>query len=54
MLFDFSRFMAQSVEARLQLLFFMVHEMHKIKLTGQPLEEDAVYQFCFATTTNLE
>ena len=44
-LFDFSQFIAQDVEARAQLLFFMFHELHKIKLSGQPLAEDAVYAF---------
>jgi len=45
MLFDFSQFMAQNVEARLQLLFFLFHELHKIKLTAEPLQEDAIYAF---------
>jgi len=45
MLFDFSQFMAENVEARLQLLFFLFHELHKIKLTGEPLKEDAIYAF---------
>jgi len=44
-LFDFSQFIAQDVEARTQLLFFLFHELHKIKLTGQPLKEEAVYAF---------
>jgi len=44
-LFDFSQFLAKNVESRLQLLFFMLHEIHKIKLTKQPLSEDAVYGF---------
>ncbi|PKF62600.1 DNA polymerase III subunit delta' [Psychromonas sp. psych-6C06] len=44
-LFEFSQFIAQSVESRLQLLFFMLHELHKIKLTTQPLDEHAVYAF---------
>jgi len=44
-LFDFSQFIAQSVEARAQLLFFIFHELHKLKLTGQPLADDAVYAF---------
>ncbi|MEI6897946.1 MAG: DNA polymerase III subunit [Psychromonas sp.] len=44
-LFDFSQFITQHVEARLQLLFFVFHELHKIKLTGLPLMDDAVYAF---------
>lgn len=44
-LFDFSRFLAQNVESRLQLLFFILHDLHKIKLTGEPLNDDAVYAF---------
>lgn len=45
MLFDFSQFLAQNVASRLQLLFFMLHELHKIKLSGQPLNDDAIYSF---------
>jgi len=45
MLLDFSQFLAKNVESRLQLLFFMIHELHKIKLSGQPLGDDAVYGF---------
>lgn len=45
MLFDFSQFMAKNVPDRLQLLFFMLHEMHKIKLSGDALSDDAVYAF---------
>jgi len=45
MLLDFSQFLAQNVESRLQLLFFMLHELHKIKLSVQPLNDDAVYHF---------
>lgn len=45
MIFDFSQFLAKDVEPRLQLLFFMLHELHKIKLTAQPLNDDAVYAF---------
>lgn len=45
MLFDFSSFLAQRVEERLQLLFFMLHELHKIKLTGLSLDDDAIYGF---------
>jgi DNA polymerase-3 subunit delta' len=59
-LFDFSQFLAKDVESRLMLLFFMLHELHKIKLTGlvlnkpaldnqtltnQVLNDDAVYAF---------
>lgn len=45
MLLDFSQFLAKNVESRLQLLFFMFHELHKIKLTRQPLGDDAIYGF---------
>lgn len=44
-IFDFSQFMTQNVETRLQLLFFMFHELHKIKLTSLPLKDDAIYAF---------
>ncbi|MCP5079955.1 MAG: DNA polymerase III subunit delta', partial [Psychromonas sp.] len=46
-LFEFSQFLAKDVGSRLQLLFFMLHEIHKIKLTGLPLSDDAVYAFAF-------
>jgi DNA polymerase-3 subunit delta' len=41
-LFDFSQFLAKDVESRLMLLFFMLHELHKIKITKQALKDDAV------------
>ncbi|WP_022942688.1 DNA polymerase III subunit delta' [Psychromonas hadalis] len=44
-LFDFSQFLGKEVESRLQLLFFMLHDLHKLKLTGQGLNDDAVYFF---------
>jgi len=44
-LFDFSQFMAEEASARLQLLFFLFHELHKIKVTGEALKEDAIYAF---------
>lgn len=44
-LFDFSQFLAEKMDSRLLLLFFMLHELHKIKLTGEPLKDDAVYAF---------
>jgi len=44
-LFDFSRFLAESVETRLQLLFYMLHDIHKLKLSPQTISDDAVYGF---------
>jgi DNA polymerase-3 subunit delta' len=44
-LFDFSLFLSKEVESRLMLLFFMLHELHKIKLSGKDLADDAVYAF---------
>ena len=44
-LFAFSLFLSKDVESRLMLLFFMLHEVHKIKLTGEVLKEDAIYAF---------
>jgi len=44
-LFDFSQFLAKDVESRLMLLFFMLHELHKIKFSEQVLNNDAVYAF---------
>lgn len=44
-LFDFSLFLSKETESRLTLLFLMLHELHKIKLTGNVLADDAVYAF---------
>lgn len=44
-LFDFSKFLAESVEQRLMLLFFMFHDMHKLKLSTQAFNDDAIYSF---------
>ena len=44
-LFDFSRFLAESVESRLQLLFYMLHDLHKLKLSPGGVADDAVYGF---------
>ena len=44
-LFDFSRFIAESVEQRLQLLFYMLHDLHKLKLSPDVTVDDAVYGF---------
>ena len=44
-LFDFSRFLSGSVESRLQSLFYMLHDLHKLKLSSTVLVDDAVYGF---------
>ncbi|AGH80764.1 DNA polymerase III subunit delta' [Psychromonas sp. CNPT3] len=44
-LFDFSAFLSKVPHARLQLLFFLLHEIQKIKLNPQGLYEDAIYAF---------
>ena len=44
-LFDFSRFLAGSVESRLQSLFYMLHDLHKLKLSPTRVVDDAVYGF---------
>ncbi len=44
-LFDFSRFLAESAQSRLQLLFYMLHDLHKLKLSANTLADDAVYGF---------
>jgi len=44
-MFDFSRFLAESVERRLQLLFYLLHDIHKLKLSSQKVSDDAVYGF---------
>ena len=44
-MFDFSRFLAESVELRLQLLFYMLHDLHKLKLSPGSVANDAVYGF---------
>jgi len=44
-LFDFGRFLADSVESRLQALFYMLHDLHKLKLSPMRVVDDAVYGF---------
>jgi DNA polymerase-3 subunit delta' len=44
-LFDFSRFLAESAELRLQLLFYLLHDLHKLKLAPAIVADDAVYGF---------
>jgi len=44
-LFDFSRFLAESVEGRLQLLFYMLHDIHKLKLSPETISDDVVFGF---------
>lgn len=47
-LFDFSRFLAESVELRLQLLFHLLHDLHRLKLSPATVVNDAVYEFALA------
>ncbi len=44
-LFSFSQFLAESVEERLQLLFHLLHDMHKLKLSESAMNREAVYSF---------
>ncbi|WP_019613363.1 DNA polymerase III subunit delta' [Psychromonas ossibalaenae] len=44
-LFTFSQFLAESVEQRLQLLFHLLHDLHKLKLSESVMNRDAVYSF---------
>ena len=44
-LFDFSVFLSQQPAFRLQLLFFMLHEIQKLKLNPEGCYEDAIYAF---------
>lgn len=44
-LFDFSRYLAESAELRLQLLFYILHDLHKLKLAPAIVADDAVYGF---------
>ncbi|MCG6199963.1 DNA polymerase III subunit [Psychromonas antarctica] len=44
-LFTFSHFLAESVEKRLQLLFHLLHDLHKLKLSDDAIDNDAIYTF---------
>lgn len=44
-LFDFSRFLAESAESRLQLLFHLLHDLHKLKLSETLINSAAIYTF---------
>ncbi|MEH6452341.1 MAG: DNA polymerase III subunit [Psychromonas sp.] len=44
-LFNFGQFLAEKAAARLSLLFYLLHDLHKLKLSGQVVATDAVYQF---------
>ncbi len=44
-LFTFSQFLAESAEQRLQLLFHLLHDLHKLKLSESVMNKDAVYSF---------
>ncbi|WP_354625029.1 DNA polymerase III subunit delta' [Psychromonas sp. MME2] len=44
-LFTFSHYLAEAVESRLQLLFHLFHDLHKLKLLDSALDHDAIYSF---------
>lgn len=44
-LFTFSQFLAESAEQRLQLLFYLLHDLHKLKLADTAIDNDAIYSF---------
>jgi DNA polymerase-3 subunit delta' len=44
-LFTFGQFLAELPEARLSLLFYLFHDLHKLKLSSQVIATDAVYEF---------
>jgi len=44
-LFSFSQFLAESAEQRLQLLFHLLHDLHKLKMSESVMNKDAVYSF---------
>lgn len=44
-LFVFSQFLAESAASRLQLLFHILHDLHKLKLSASALDQDAIYTF---------
>jgi DNA polymerase-3 subunit delta' len=46
-LFTFGQFLAERPEARLSLLFYLLHDLHKLKLSTQSIHADAVYQFAY-------
>lgn len=44
-LFTFSQFLAESVESRLHLLFHLFHDLHRIKLSDEVIDQHAIYRF---------
>jgi len=44
-LFTFSQFLAESAEQRLPLLFYLLHDLHKLKLADSAVNNDAIYSF---------
>jgi DNA polymerase-3 subunit delta' len=44
-LFDFSKFLSESADRRLQLLFFLFHDLHKLKLADWVDYHDSIYHF---------
>ncbi|HIP76037.1 MAG TPA: DNA polymerase III subunit delta' [Psychromonas hadalis] len=44
-LFDFSKFLAESADRRLQLLFFLFHDLHKLKLADWVEYNESIYHF---------
>jgi len=44
-LFSFSQLIAQDVEQNLLLLFHLIHDIHKLKLNNNQLNQDAIYYF---------
>ena len=44
-LFDFSHFLAESVDQNLQALFFLLHDLHKLKINDGNGEYAVIYQF---------
>ncbi|MDN2662421.1 DNA polymerase III subunit delta' [Psychromonas sp. 14N.309.X.WAT.B.A12] len=44
-LFSFSRLLANDAEQNLLLLFHLLHDIHKLKLNTEQLDQDAIYYF---------
>ena len=44
-LFDFSKFLAESMDRNLQALFFLLHDLHKIKVSGGEDRQAVIYNF---------
>ncbi len=44
-LFDYTKLIAEDVGFRLQILFYLLHDLHKLKLSNNQVDDNAVFAF---------